>query len=391
MTLAWLWPWAAVALLVAAVALVVVIVAVSVRRHRHDEGLRVFSLDDDLETEHASKLFHQWRLLNRGAVALLTVALLLAVALSARPAQVDADSERASSRDIVLCLDVSGSALPYDRQVIGTYRDLVRSFEGERIGLSIFNSTSRTVFPLTDDYELVTAQLDEAERLLRGVQSQDDIEAMSDEDYQRISDWLDGTQNRTNATSLIGDGLVSCAAMLPGFAYGSAPQTDGERNRAASIVLATDNVVSGDPTYTLGEALDLTAAVGIGVDGLYSGPRESEDGAESSDMRTLVESHGGVFLTQSSGDSVNDLVRRIDGATSRMSIRARRWWMRPVGGRWRWPSPRAHGWWCLGGCGDECTDVLPRAGFAGRRRDRRGYGGVGRAGGGAVCPAPRFE
>ena len=71
MTLAWLWPWAAVALLVAAVALVVVIVAVSVRRHRHDEGLRVFSLDDDLETEHASKLFHQWRLLNRGAVALL--------------------------------------------------------------------------------------------------------------------------------------------------------------------------------------------------------------------------------------------------------------------------------------------------------------------------------
>ena len=94
MTLAWLWPWAAVALLVAAVALVVVIVAVSVRRHRHDEGLRVFSLDDDLETEHSSKLFHQWRLLNRGAVALLTVALLLAVALSARPAQVDADSER---------------------------------------------------------------------------------------------------------------------------------------------------------------------------------------------------------------------------------------------------------------------------------------------------------
>lgn len=135
---------------------------------------------------------------------------------------------------------------------------------------------------------------------------------MSDEDYQRISDWLDGTQNRTNATSLIGDGLVSCAAMLPGFAYGSAPQTDGERNRAASIVLATDNVVSGDPTYTLGEALDLTAAVGIGVDGLYSGPRESEDGAESSDMRTLVESHGGVFLTQSSGDSIDDLVRRID-------------------------------------------------------------------------------
>lgn len=135
---------------------------------------------------------------------------------------------------------------------------------------------------------------------------------MSDEDYQRISNWLDGTQNRTNATSLIGDGLVSCAAMLPGFAYGSAGRDGDERHRAASIVLATDNVVSGDPTYTLSEALELTDAAGIGVDGLYSGPRESENGAEAADMRTLIESHDGVMLTQSNGGSVEELVKRIE-------------------------------------------------------------------------------
>ncbi len=33
-----------------------------------------------------------------------------------RPSQVDSSDERASSRDIVLCLDVSGSTLPYDRE-----------------------------------------------------------------------------------------------------------------------------------------------------------------------------------------------------------------------------------------------------------------------------------
>lgn len=310
--LEWLWPWAAPIAVVVAVLLITAIVVVSARRHRRDDGYRVFSLDDDLGTEHASHLFRQWRLLNRCAVALLAVALLLAAALTARPAQVDAGSEKASNRDIILCLDVSGSTLPYDRQVIDTYRDLVRNFEGERIGLSIFNSTSRTVFPLTDDYELVIDQLDMASQLLEGVQTQDDIDAMSDEDYQRIADWLDGTQNRTDATSLIGDGLVSCAAMLPGVVYGSGQQADDARNRAASIVLATDNVVSGDPTYTLAEALDLTSAVGIGVDGLYSGPRESEDSDESSDMRSLIESHDGVFLTRSNGGSVNELVRRID-------------------------------------------------------------------------------
>lgn len=94
------------------------------------------------------------------AVILLVVALALATALVARPSTVDEGEEKASSRDIVLCLDVSGSALPYDREVIDTYRQLVDSFKGERIGLSIFNSTSRTVFPLTDDYELVSKQLD---------------------------------------------------------------------------------------------------------------------------------------------------------------------------------------------------------------------------------------
>ncbi len=312
MSLSWQWPWAALAAGLAIIAIVVVMLVASTRRHRRDDGERVFSLDDDLRTEHASRLFRQWKLLGRMAVVPLALALAIGVSLVARPSQVDVGAERASDRDIVLCLDVSGSALPYDRQVIDTYRDLVRSFEGERIGLSIFNSTSRTVFPLTDDYDLVTSQLDEAERLLRGVESQDDIDAMSDEDYQRISNWLEGTQNRTNATSLIGDGLVSCAAMLPGFAYGSAGRDGDERHRAASIVLATDNVVSGDPTYTLSEALELTDAAGIGVDGLYSGPRESENGAEAADMRTLIESHDGVMLTQSNGGSVEELVKRIE-------------------------------------------------------------------------------
>ena len=46
------------------------------------------------------------------------------------PAKVDAGDERASSRDIVLCLDVSGSTLPYDREVIDTYLELVKHFEG---------------------------------------------------------------------------------------------------------------------------------------------------------------------------------------------------------------------------------------------------------------------
>lgn len=309
MMLAWHWPWAALA--GALVALAIIVLAIVLKRRNNASDEAVFSLDDDLNTEHASRLFRQWRALNRIAVVMLALALILAIALIARPSQVDASDERASSRDIVLCLDVSGSTLPYDREVIDTYLELIKHFQGERIGLSIFNSTSRTVFPLTDDYDLVTEQLTAASKALKGVETQDDIDKMSDADYQKIADWLEGTQNRKDATSLIGDGVVSCAAMLPGFAYGSASEANAERQRAASIVLATDNVVSGKPTYSLSEALDLTTQTKISVDGLYSGPKSSENDQATLDMKSAIESHGGVFLTQSNGQSVNELVKDI--------------------------------------------------------------------------------
>ena len=312
MQLSWQSPWAALVGVMVALAIIVLALAFA-RKHDADDALHVFSMADDLATERASQLLRQWRILNRVAAALLAVALLLTFALVARPASVDQGEERSSSRDIVLCLDVSGSTLPYDREVIDTYRDLVSHFQGERIGMSIFNSTSRTVFPLTDDYDLVSHQLELASKALSGVQSQDDIDKMSEEDYQRISDWLEGTQNRKDATSLIGDGVVSCAAMLPGFTYGSASsQGSAERTRAASIVLATDNVVSGTPVYTLKQALNLTSKANITVDGLFSGPEASEKDSTTTDMRNLIESHHGTFLTQSSGTTVNELVRDID-------------------------------------------------------------------------------
>ncbi|RBP98414.1 VWA domain-containing protein [Bifidobacterium aemilianum] len=311
MTLTWHWPWIGLAGLVLALALVAAIVAASRFRHPRDpSAAQVFSLDKDLRGEEATRLFHLWRNMGRLAVAGMALCLLLSLALVARPSQVDEDSEHANSRDIVLCLDVSGSTLPYDREVIETYLRMVSSFKGERIGMTIFNSTARTVFPLTDDYHLVSNQLKTADRILKGVQTQQDIDKMKDRDYQAISDWLEGTQNRKDATSLIGDGVVSCAAMLPGFAYGTA--NSQRPNRSVSIVLATDNVVSGTPSYSLEQALELTSKARIGVDGLYSGPKQSQADQEAKEMKSLIEQHGGVFMTQADGPSIGELVSNIE-------------------------------------------------------------------------------
>ena len=88
MMLAWHWPWAALAGVLATLAIIVLIV-VFARRNAADDT-PVFSMDDDLNTEHASRLFRQWRALGRLAISVLVLALALAIVLVARPSQVDA-------------------------------------------------------------------------------------------------------------------------------------------------------------------------------------------------------------------------------------------------------------------------------------------------------------
>lgn len=279
------------------------------------QNFYTFTFDEDLQGTVASRSWHVWRTLRRVSTTALVLSLLGSIAVAARPSRVFNANEQVSSRDIVLCLDVSGSALPYDREVIQAYLNFIEHFQGERIGLSIFNSTSRTVFPLTDDYRLAKKQLQYAANLLGGVQNQSRIDNLQQKQYQEISDWLEGTQNRKNATSLIGDGLVSCAAMLPGFIYGTAHNDHKARsrfNRSASIVLATDNVVSGKPTYSLKQALDLTKQARITVDGLYSGSPQTKNDDTTLNMKNLIESHGGVFLSQRNTDSILSLVREIE-------------------------------------------------------------------------------
>ena len=71
MQLTWQWPWAALAGIIVSIAIVAVMVACSSRRKDDDDRARTFSLDDDLNTESASRLFRQWRVLSPLAAAML--------------------------------------------------------------------------------------------------------------------------------------------------------------------------------------------------------------------------------------------------------------------------------------------------------------------------------
>lgn len=328
----WRWPIALLIGAVLAAALVLFIMSRTSRKHLHPDVLVQEKKDDTEGTTPRNPLvwdlhsyissdpgiraaYRSYRALSLTGIVIVCIALLASLGLLARPSSVEEDTTSHSSRDIILCLDVSGSALPFDREVIATYLDLVKNFKTERIGMSIFNSTSRTVFPLTDDYSLVTAQLKAAMTSLKGVESQDNIDNMSDKEYQAIADWLAGTQNRKDATSLIGDGLVNCATMMPDFSASA----DGKvkRDSPASIVFASDNVLSGSPLYSLQEALSLAQKNDIRVDALYTGEATSQSDATTADMRKRVEAMGGSFFTRTQTSSVEQLIRSIETEKSK--------------------------------------------------------------------------
>ncbi|MFC8193163.1 VWA domain-containing protein [Cellulomonas sp. NPDC057328] len=243
------------------------------------------------------RALRSWRVryhaLRVGLVLAVGTASLAAAVLVARPVVVEERARELANRDIVLCLDVSGSMLDYDAAVVATFERLVEEFEGERVALSLFNSTSRTVFPLTDDYDLVRAQLRVARDVFEGDAGPD------------VEDLFRGTDGLTGQASLIGDGLATCALLFDQF--------DVERSR--SVVLATDNELWGTPLYSLEDATALATGRGAVVHGLYPDREEwrDADGLRAR-MRLAVEATGGVFAEASDTGAVPAILAQVQAA-----------------------------------------------------------------------------
>lgn len=250
---------------------------------------------------------NQLRVYNTGIVTALVLLLGATIAtgvLASRPVEKQEFSEELASRDIVLCLDVSGSMLGYDEEIVERFLELLPSFNGERIALSIWNTTSRTVFPLTNDYEMIARELKEAQYVLSF-----DLDSfgwsMDYEKYDRLIDFIQGTVLMDDdSASLIGDGLATCSLMFD--------EADTERSR--SIIFATDNDLQGEPIYTLGEAAGLVAERDITLFGIHAG--ESTQ-AQQDEYREIVLEHGGLFYEASNPDLVDGVLDRISDSQSR--------------------------------------------------------------------------
>jgi len=261
-----------------------------INRHKRTPGLT------DLPVAHSMRLtdmpeykaaFKKYRLLARWAAILLTLSMLAAIFITARPAIISVINPVQKNRDIMLCLDASGSVLKVDTALINRFSAVVNSFNGQRFGLTLFNSSAVSIIPLNDNYQLITQQLKSAGEAFK---------AQKGDTFTKLTN---GTlAGFSSGTSLTSDGLTSCVQHM-----GNTNQL-----RSRSIILATDNEVNGKPVVGMTQAIALAKEKNIRVFVIDPGVSDSKLAADHAQLKLVASQTDGQYYTLKDDNTVNALV-----------------------------------------------------------------------------------
>lgn len=239
---------------------------------------------------------HKYQILIRLSAASLSIALLGTVILSARPASISLITPANKSRDIMLCLDVSGSLLRTDTKIVNRFTTFINNFDGQRIGLTLFNSSSIVIMPLNDDYQLITSQLTKVGTALQKQKGTD------------FTNYTSGTlADFDKGTSLMSDGLVSCINGL-----GQNPQ-----QRSQSVILATDNEVNGTPIITAAQAKALAQKRNVHIYAIDPGQSDESRKEQHTELKSIAEQTGGGYYPLSNDGLVESIIAAISKQESK--------------------------------------------------------------------------
>ncbi|PRY17327.1 VWA domain-containing protein [Kineococcus rhizosphaerae] len=275
-------PW-----LVPVVLVAVLLTAVVLLRRARGRGA------PDLLLAHADRLTalpahararRRHRVLLAARLLSLLVAVVGCAVLLARPVDVTTVAPDSRSRDVVLCLDVSSSMSATDAAVVDAFARIARDSPGDRVGLVLFASRPVQAFPLTDDASYVADQL----ARVRAAYATGTTGSVA---------WAGTTGG--DGTSVIGDGAATC---VTSFDRLGSP-------RARSVVLDTDNVVSGPQRVTIDQVGRLAVQRGVRLYALN--PAELTDDATrgaAASLRAAAEASGGQYFPVSAPGTVPAVV-----------------------------------------------------------------------------------
>ena len=228
---------------------------------------------------------HKYHLLLVAIVGLFLMVFAFTSIIAARPVAVSTRQPSYENRDIMLCLDASGSMDVHIQELLEYFSALVPELKGQRIGLTVFSAYYMTLSPLSDDYD---ALLDVFETL-----------------GENANNYAYALTSRRSDPSMIGPGLVGCVNSFDKL-------DDEERSR--SIILATDNDAPSSQKVSLPQAAKYAKRYNITVYGLSTSDTRSKNEIENAnsfeakewrDFREAVLSTGGTYYAFSSWNAEN--------------------------------------------------------------------------------------
>lgn len=263
----------------------------------YENGKKIANTEYVKELPYYKEILKKYKILTIIIQGVCVLSIFMCLLLIARPANIDTASDPKYSRDIFLCMDVSKSVDELNIELVDKLKKTVNSLKNERFGISIFNTTTVLLAPLTDDYNYINNELDKIHSSF-SINMETGFDADNWEASQYIiSGTIEGSAERGG--SLIGDGLASCVYNFSNL----------EEDRTRIIIFSTDNDVAGEEIISLQKAAQLCKEQKIVVFGIAPDTIQKED-AQS--FKKAVELTGGKYYTMSSKNQVQDIVNNIE-------------------------------------------------------------------------------
>ena len=317
-----------IGLIVVALAIGIMFFIGKKRRDVFKEGIKAANTAKIRGTSRYKKLSTIYLSLRIVMVVALIGSILASIVLVSRPYKTEENTTEVKKRDIIICLDVSTSLYELNAEITEYLKNLVAGLEGDRIAISIFNTSTVTYVPLTEDYDYVQEMLDELgeyfalqktfceDYVYNPDFNQFSMSAEEEEKYNELYAKLEYFEAGTiynymfRGSSLTGEGL---ATALYSFPYIE------EADRTRVIIMVTDNEVNEikKQIVDLQGAADLCAKNKVTVFGIFPSeekffePQEYSYSSCLNDFKKAVEKTGGKFYVRTADNSVADIVQNI--------------------------------------------------------------------------------
>ena len=263
------------------------------------------------------------RILRFLSVLAIIIAFLAALFLTARPYRRETVRNTVTRKDIFLCIDLSASNYEGVQELVEAFSGTVSGLDGDRVGISIFNTSSIQYVPMTDDYNFVLQRLDSLSEYLAAAEefsvnyaskydSVYDIPEAERPRYEQLNRIMAAFDEGITAgyeikgTSAIGEGLASCLFSFPEL---------NTEDRTRLILFLTDNheELLDAPLVTLSDAAEMCAVDNVAVFGIYHGSGAEDEAAqvEKEEMQAAVEQTMGQFYDSGGSLTAEEILEDI--------------------------------------------------------------------------------